>query len=84
MVRFNFSEMVWDFSLTNMVSFGLSVYALCFQFGIVMLHSCRVIGVVMLHNCRVRGEPQRKGRGSKVTVVFFQVGLFVSRCHSSI
>ena len=76
MVRFNFSQMVWDFSLTNMASFGLFVYALYFQFGVVVLHSCRVIGVVMLHHCRVRGEPERKGRGSLVTVVFFQVGLF--------
>ena len=64
MMRFNFSQMVWDFSLTNMVSFGLSVCALYFQFGVVMLHSCKVIGVVTLHNCRVRGEPERKGRGS--------------------
>lgn len=30
MVRFNFSQMVWDFSLTNMVGFGLSIYALHF------------------------------------------------------
>ena len=43
MVRFNFSQMVWDFSLTNMVSFGLSIYALHFQFGVVMLHSCRMV-----------------------------------------
>ena len=64
MMRFKFSQMVWDFSLTNMVSFGLSVCALYFQFGVVMQHSCIVIGVVTLHNCRVRGEPERKGRGS--------------------
>ena len=50
--EFNFSKIVWDFSLTNMVGFGLSIYALHFQFG-----------VVMLLNCIVRGEPERKGRG---------------------
>ena len=38
MVRFNFSQMVWDFSWTNMVGFELSIYALHFQFGVVMLH----------------------------------------------
>ncbi|KAL4644927.1 hypothetical protein ACB092_02G199600 [Castanea dentata] len=45
--------MVWDFSLTNMVGFGLSIYALHFQSGVGMLHNCRVISVVMLHNCSV-------------------------------
>ena len=38
MVRFNFSQMVWDFSLTNMVGFGLSIYALHFQF-----HRCCIV-----------------------------------------